>query len=81
MNWTSYRERLYIWCAIFKMFAFCMRGLKLYTSSFHRRVESFKMEQKVAIKFCIELKKTCTETLKMLKIFTVKNVYLEKKSV
>jgi hypothetical protein len=35
--------------------------------SFFRRVETFKMEQREAIKFCVKLKKTATETFEMLK--------------
>jgi hypothetical protein len=30
-------------------------------------VEGFKMEQRAAIKFCVKLKKTATETFEMLK--------------
>jgi hypothetical protein len=32
-----------------------------------RHVEGFKMEQRVAIKFCAQLKKTATETFEMSK--------------
>jgi hypothetical protein len=31
------------------------------------RIEGFKMEQREAIKFCVKLKKTSTETFEMLK--------------
>jgi hypothetical protein len=34
---------------------------------FFRRVESFKMEQRAAIKFCVNSKKAATETFEMLK--------------
>jgi hypothetical protein len=34
---------------------------------FFRCVEGFKMEQRAAIKFCVKLKKTATETFEMLK--------------
>jgi hypothetical protein len=34
---------------------------------FFRRVEGFKMEQKAATEFCVNLKKTATETFEMLK--------------
>jgi hypothetical protein len=32
-----------------------------------RHIECFKMEQRAAIKFCVKLKKTATETFEMLK--------------
>jgi hypothetical protein len=32
-----------------------------------RRVESFRMKQRTANKFCVKLKKTATETFEMLK--------------
>jgi hypothetical protein len=35
------------------------------------------MEQRVAIKFCVKLKKTATERFKFWKVHMVKNVYLE----
>jgi hypothetical protein len=36
--------------------------------SFFRHVGGFEMEQRAAIKFCVKLKKTATETFDVLKI-------------
>jgi hypothetical protein len=41
-----------------------MRTIVLVTLVF-RRVEGFKMEQRAAIKLCVKLKKTATETFEM----------------
>jgi hypothetical protein len=44
-----------------------MRIRVVFVKLLFRRVEGFKMEQGAAIKFCVKLKKTATETFEILK--------------
>jgi hypothetical protein len=68
MNGTSYGVRLFVWYASFNLFDRCIWGIQLFWwSQFFHRVEGFKMEQRIAMKFCAKLKKTHIETFQILK--------------